>query len=88
MTRLKTRALTKIVVPAAHQAGVRAVLWLGWSGALSNAQAGAAQGGDGRSNEDVFLLKAAPHSKLFPLVSAVVHHRHLRGGLSLFRSMP
>ena len=73
MTRLEPLALAKIVVPAVRQAGVRAVLGLGWSGSLSEALAGAAQGGGG-GGDDVFLLKAAPHSKLFPLMSAVVHH--------------
>jgi sterol 3beta-glucosyltransferase len=63
MTVLEPAALVDIVVPAVREAGVRAVLQLGWSGDAIDA-AGA----------DVYFLDVAPHAKLFPLVSAVVHH--------------
>jgi sterol 3beta-glucosyltransferase len=65
MTRLEPRALAQVVGPAVRLAGVRAVLALGWSGSLADA---------GVSSDDVHLLEAAPHAKLFPLLSAVVHH--------------
>jgi hypothetical protein len=59
--------------------------WLGMSPVMREWVGGrAAQGGNGSGDKDVFLLKAAPHSQLFPLVSAVVHHRHLRWGSLCF----
>lgn len=65
MTRIEPAALAAIVLPAVREAGVRAVLQLGWSG-----DAGAPAAG----GEDVHYLDAAPHAKLFPLMAAVVHH--------------
>jgi len=67
MTVLEPAALAAIVLPAVREAGVRAVLQLGWSGA-----AGADSGAG--SSASVHYLDAAPHAKLFPLVAAVVHH--------------
>ena len=63
MTVLEPAALVAIVLPAVREAGVRAVLQLGWSGDVIDAAAA-----------DVYYLDVAPHAKLFPLVSAVVHH--------------
>ncbi len=65
MTRLDPAALAAIVLPAVSEAGVRAVLQLGWSGSAATAPA---------ASRDVFYLGTAPHSKLFPLLAAVVHH--------------
>ena len=68
MTALAPAALAALVLPAVRDAGVRAVLQLGWSGAAAADAAAAA------ADPDVFYLDAAPHAKLFPLVAAVVHH--------------
>jgi sterol 3beta-glucosyltransferase len=65
MTRLPPAALAAIVLQAAREAGVRVVLQLGWS-----SDAGAAPA----ACRDDFYLGDAPHSKLFPLLAAVVHH--------------
>jgi UDP:flavonoid glycosyltransferase YjiC (YdhE family) len=65
MTRLDPAARARVVVPAAREAGVRVVLQLGWSGAAS---------ADTADSDHVYYVGAAPHSKLFPLVAAVVHH--------------
>src|SRR5690606_5292887 len=56
-------AMTHLVCEALERAGQRGVLATGW-GAL---------GEDGLPSH-VFAIEAAPHDRLFPLVSAVVHH--------------
>jgi sterol 3beta-glucosyltransferase len=66
MTRLDPAALAATVQQAAREAGVRVVLQLGWSGDAAAAPAAASR--------DVFFLGDAPHSRLFPLLAAVVHH--------------
>lgn len=55
-------AKTRLVLEAVRQASVRAVLATGWGGLAA------------ASNENVFALKEAPHSWLFPRMAAVVHH--------------
>lgn len=55
-------AKTRLVLEAVRQAGVRAVLATGWGGLAA------------ATNENVFALKEAPHSWLFPRMAAVVHH--------------
>lgn len=51
-----------LVVAAVERIGVRAVIQTGWGLA------------DGRFPATVTAVAAAPHDRLFPLVSAVVHH--------------
>ena len=55
-------SLTRLVVDAVRQVGVRAVLLSGWGG-LSES-----------SHRDLFVMRDAPHDWLFPRMSAVVHH--------------
>jgi sterol 3beta-glucosyltransferase len=55
--------LTKIVVQAAQQAGVRAVLATGWGGLET-----------GSLPQSIYAIEKAPHDWLFPRVAAVVHH--------------
>ena len=57
-------ALAALVTGAARRAGVRAVLLSGWGG-LDAAR---------RASDDVLVLDQAPHERLLPLCSAVVHH--------------
>jgi sterol 3beta-glucosyltransferase len=52
----------RVVLDAAREAGVRAVVATGW-GAL-----------EAESSEDVMVVDHVPHDWLFPRVSAVVHH--------------
>jgi UDP:flavonoid glycosyltransferase YjiC (YdhE family) len=63
MRERKPAETTHLFLDAVKRAGKRAVLLSGWAGI-------------GTSNlpEDVFLLKYAPHSWLFPRMAAVVHH--------------
>lgn len=56
------RALSRLVLEAVAQAGVRAVLLSGW-GALEHT-----------TRDDVLVLDEAPHDWLFPRMAAVVHH--------------
>ena len=77
MTRVEPAALAAIVLPALRQAGVRAVLQLGWSGSSSSSSSssGGGGGGGGGEEQDVFYLdEPVPHAALFPLMAAVVHH--------------
>ncbi|MEW6265811.1 MAG: glycosyltransferase [Thermodesulfobacteriota bacterium] len=55
--------LSKLLLEAIRAAGQRAILAQGW-----------AHLGGGLSGPDVFVADELPHEKLFPLVSAVVHH--------------
>jgi sterol 3beta-glucosyltransferase len=57
--------VTQIILEAVRRTGVRAVLSMGWGGLEPT---GSAQ------SESVMFIEAAPHSWLFPQVSAVVHH--------------
>ena len=63
MTGRDPRALTGIIVNAVAQCRQRAILQSGWAGL-----------GGMRLPSSIFLLDAAPHSWLFPRMSAVVHH--------------
>lgn len=56
-------ALTGEIVEAVGRAGLRAVLAGGWAGI-----------GGGEMPEAIHAIDSAPHSALFPRVSAVVHH--------------
>ena len=56
-------ALTKLIFDAIAEAGVRAVVSVGWAGL-----------GSGDVPKDVHLVSDIPHSWLFDHVSAVVHH--------------
>ena len=58
--------VTRIVVEAVRQAGVRAVLAAGWGGLAADVE---------RDLSDrMHLIEGAPHGWLFPRVAAVVHH--------------
>ncbi len=63
MHERQPEATTRLLLEAVKRAGKRAILLSGWAGI------GAADLPD-----DVFLLKYAPHSWLFPRMAAVVHH--------------
>jgi sterol 3beta-glucosyltransferase len=63
MTAADPAALTRLVIEALRQAGLRGVLAAGWGGLQSGALPG-----------HVFALEAAPHDWLFPRMAAVVHH--------------
>lgn len=57
---------TKMVVRACTAAGKRAILAKGWGGVTLN--------GSALPADRFHVLDSAPHKKLFPLMSAVVHH--------------
>lgn len=63
MRERKPEETTHLLLDAIKRTGKRAILLSGWAGI-------------GMSNlpKDVFLLKYAPHSWLFPRMAAVVHH--------------
>jgi sterol 3beta-glucosyltransferase len=63
MTGRDPQALTGIIVKAMEQCGQRAILQSGWAGM-----------GSEHLPSNVFLLDAAPHSWLFPRMSAIAHH--------------
>ena len=56
---------TQIILEAVRRTGVRAILAQGWGGLVPTASV---------QSESVMFIEAAPHSWLFPQVSAVVHH--------------
>lgn len=56
-------ATARLALEAARLSGQRAVLASGWGGMSASALP-----------DNVFLLKSAPHSWLFPRMAAVVHH--------------
>ncbi len=56
---------TQIVLEAVRRTGVRAVLAQGWGGLEPDNFA---------ESESIMFIESAPHSWLFPQVSAVVHH--------------
>jgi UDP:flavonoid glycosyltransferase YjiC (YdhE family) len=57
------RAVSELVIAAIRDAGVRAVLLSGW-GALDAPGA----------SDDVYVADSLPHDRLFPRMTAVVHH--------------
>ncbi len=59
------KRVTQIILEAIRRTGVRAILARGWGGLESF---------DSAHSESVLFIDAAPHSWLFPQVSAVVHH--------------
>jgi UDP:flavonoid glycosyltransferase YjiC (YdhE family) len=58
-------AFTETVLDGVRKSGLRAVLATGW---------GALHGDDGPQDDRLFFLREAPHDRLFPLMSAAVHH--------------
>ncbi len=56
---------TLIILEAVRRTGVRAVLAQGWGGL---------EPADFVQSESIMFIEAAPHSWLFPKVSAIVHH--------------
>lgn len=63
MRERKPEEATRLLLEAVKRTGKRAILLSGWAGI-----------GASDLPENVFLLKYAPHSWLFPRVAAVVHH--------------
>lgn len=63
MTGRDPGTLTRTILEAVAQSGQRAILQSGWAGL-----------GEVQLPANIFLLDAAPHSWLFPQMSAVVHH--------------
>ena len=59
------RKVTQMILEAVRRTGVRAVLAQGWGGLEPAASS---------PSDSVMFIEAAPHSWLFPRVSAVVHH--------------
>ncbi len=59
----KPQATTRMLIDAVQQAGKRAVILTGWAGLNAD-----------DLPENVYILKYAPHSWLFPRMAAVVHH--------------
>jgi UDP:flavonoid glycosyltransferase YjiC (YdhE family) len=58
-------AFTDIVLDGIKKSGQRAVLATGW---------GAMDGDEGPQDRQIFMLRHAPHDRLFPHMSAAVHH--------------
>jgi sterol 3beta-glucosyltransferase len=65
MVSSNTEAFTQTILDAVKMSGLRAVLATGWGGM---------DGDEGAQNEQIFFLRHAPHDRLFPLMSAAVHH--------------
>lgn len=63
MTGANPQALTQLLIDAVIASGKRAVLQTGWAGL-----------GASDLPPSIHLLERAPHSRLFPLMQAVVHH--------------
>ncbi|MGD9311176.1 MAG: glycosyltransferase, partial [Desulfosarcina sp.] len=59
------KRVTQVILKAIRRTGVRAILASGWGGLESC---------DSAHSESVLFIESAPHSWLFPQVSAVVHH--------------
>lgn len=57
------RRVTRLVVGALQQAGVRGIIATGWGGLTAD-----------ELPESIFKIEEAPHDWLFPRVAAVVHH--------------
>ncbi len=58
-----TKGLTDIVIEAIEKSGSRAILATGWGGLQT-----------GHISKNILNIDQAPHSWLFPRVSAVIHH--------------
>ncbi|KAF9914044.1 Sterol 3-beta-glucosyltransferase [Lobosporangium transversale] len=74
-------SMTKTIVDAVVESGVRAIVSKGWSDKLSTQEDGAMKvvqkTGAGEKKvypSSVYMLKSAPHDWLFPRVAGVVHH--------------
>ena len=67
MPSRKPAELTRTILDAIEATGVRAIVALGWGGLEAEALRP-------ELRERVHVLKAAPHSWLFPRCAAVVHH--------------
>jgi sterol 3beta-glucosyltransferase len=59
----KPQATTRMIIEAVRRTGRRAIILTGWAGL-----------GAGDVPEDVYILKYASHSWLFPKMSAIIHH--------------
>lgn len=65
MVTSHSKTFTQTVLDAVKKSGLRAVLATGWGGL---------EGAEGKQDEQTFILRHAPHDRLFPLMSAAVHH--------------
>ncbi len=59
----KPQATTQTIIDAVQQAGKRAIILKGWAGLQAD-----------NTPETIHILNYAPHSWLFPKMSAVIHH--------------
>ena len=65
MVSSNAEVFTKTVLDAVRMSGLRSVLATGWGGLNSK---------EGAQDEQIFFLRHAPHDRLFPFMSAAVHH--------------
>ncbi len=63
MPNSKPEATTQLIIEAVQQTGKRAVILKGWAGLRAD-----------DSPDNIYILDYAPHSWLFPKMSALVHH--------------
>ena len=63
MPNSKPEATTQLIIEAVQQTGKRAVILKGWAGFHAD-----------DSPDNIYILDYAPHSWLFPKMSALVHH--------------
>lgn len=75
MVDSKPQATTQLIIDAVKKSGKRAVILTGWAGFGAN-----------DVPENIHILKYAPHSWLFPKMSAVVHHGGAGTTASAFRA--
>lgn len=66
--------LTRVALEAAELTGRRVVLATGWGGLADTLLETPAGAGLSPSQRQVYVLKHAPHSWLFPRMAAIVHH--------------
>ncbi|MTH54276.1 glycosyltransferase [Bacillus mangrovi] len=60
----EAKETTRMILDALKETGQRGILATGWNGLAESEEI----------PEDVFILKSAPHSWLFPKMAAVIHH--------------
>jgi sterol 3beta-glucosyltransferase len=65
MVSASVKMFTQTVLDGVKKSGQRAVLATGWGGL---------DGDDGPHDKQIFVLRHAPHDRLFPLMAAAVHH--------------
>jgi len=75
MTDTDPRAKAALITNAVEKSGSRAVIASGWGGIDASTLP-----------KDTFAIDSAPHDKLFPLMSAIVHHGGAGTTASAFRA--